>query len=122
MTALAGVALYPRLPAEMAIHFSASGTPDNFVSKAVAVALLPTIMLATLCIIEVAMRTDPPDDPRTAAVVTVATTALMAAVHGLILAWNLGYPVPFDLVLLGVAVWTVGVCGYAIRREGLSLG
>ncbi|MBV0924332.1 DUF1648 domain-containing protein [Halomicroarcula limicola] len=122
LTALAGVVLYPRLPAKVAIHFSASGTPDNYVSKAVAVTLLPALMLATLCLIEVAMRADPPDDPRTGAVVTVATMALMAAVHGLVLAWNLSYPVPFDLVLLGVAVWTVAVCGYAVRREGLNLG
>ncbi|WP_135305730.1 DUF1648 domain-containing protein [Haloarcula amylovorans] len=122
LTTLAGVVLYPQLPAEVAIHFSASGTPDNYVSKTVAVVLLPVFMLVTLLVIEGAMRVDPSGDPRTARVVTVATMALMAAVHGLVLAWNLGYPISFDLVLVGVAVWTIAVCGYAIRRERLNLG
>ena len=50
LTALVGVALWPRLPAEMAIHFSASGRPDNYVSRAVGVGLMPVILVATLLI------------------------------------------------------------------------
>ncbi|WP_226011798.1 DUF1648 domain-containing protein [Halomicrobium salinisoli] len=117
LTALAGVAVWPRLPAEMAIHFSASGTPDSYVSKAVGVALVPAIMLATLLLIEGAMRVDPPADSRTADAVTVATMAFVAAVHGLVLAWNLGYAVDFGLVLVGTLLWAAAVCAYAIRRE-----
>jgi len=117
LAALAGVAVWPRLPAEMAIHFSASGTPDNYVPKAVGVALVPAIMLATLLVIEGAMRVDPPADSRTVDAVTVATMAFVAAVHGLVLAWNLGYAVDFGLVLVGTLLWAGAVCAYAIRRE-----
>ncbi|MDS0219880.1 DUF1648 domain-containing protein [Haloarcula sp. S1AR25-5A] len=113
LTALAGVAVWSQLPAEVAIHFSASGTPDNYVSKPVGVVLLPALMLGTLLILKGAFRYDPPETPQVAAAITVATMAFMGAIHGLVLAWNLGYPVPFDLVLGGSLVWAVFIVVYA---------
>ncbi|RLM97010.1 DUF1648 domain-containing protein [Haloarcula sp. Atlit-7R] len=117
LTAMAGVAVWSRLPAEVAIHFSASSTPDNYVSKPVGVVLMPALMLATLVVLEWAFRYDPPDVPQVAATVTVATMAFMGAIHGLVLAWNLGYQVPFDLVLVGSLVWAVLIVGYAVKME-----
>ncbi|SDF02096.1 DUF1648 domain-containing protein [Halorientalis regularis] len=122
LTALAGLAVYPRLPAEVAIHFSASGQPDNYAPRAVAVAAIPVVMVLTHLVIKWAARVDPPDDPRTMRGITVATMLLLAVVHGLVLAWNLGYAVPFDLVLVGVLVWGALVAGYAVVREyGLGI-
>ncbi|AEM58313.1 hypothetical protein HISP_13870 [Haloarcula hispanica N601] len=117
LTALAGVAVWSRLPAEVAIHFSASGTPDNYVSKPVGVVLMPALMLATLIVLKLAFRYDPPDVPRVAATITVATMAFMSGIHGLVLAWNLGYSVPFDIVLVGSLVWTVVMVAYALKAE-----
>ncbi len=117
LTALAGFAVSPRLPAEMAIHFSASGRPDNFAPKAVAIAAIPVVMILTHLVMQLASRVDPSTDPRTMTGITVATMLLLAAVQGLVLAWNLGYAVPFDLVLAGSLVWSVLVAGYAIVRE-----
>ncbi|WP_123534938.1 DUF1648 domain-containing protein [Halosimplex salinum] len=116
-TLLAGVALWGRLPAEMAIHFSASGTPDNFVPRWAAVGSMPALMVVTLLFVDAAARFDPPKDPRVIDVVKVATAGLLAAVQGFILAWNLGYEVPFDLLMAGVLLWTVAVVGYAVARE-----
>ncbi|AQL43388.1 hypothetical protein BV210_12105 [Halorientalis sp. IM1011] len=122
VTALAGLAVYPELPAEMAIHFSASGQPDNFVPKAVGVAAVPAGMVLTHLVLKWAVRVDPPDDPRTIVFVTVATMLLLAAIQGLVLAWNLGYAVPFDLVLLGVLAWGALVVAYtAVREYGLGI-
>ncbi|WP_424017778.1 DUF1648 domain-containing protein [Halorientalis pallida] len=122
LTALAGVVVYPRLPAEMAIHFSATGQPDNFAPKPVAVAAIPVVMILTHLVMQWAARVDPPTDPRTMTGITVATMLLLAAVQGLVLAWNLGYAVPFDLVLVGVLVWGALVAGYGIVREyGLGI-
>lgn len=121
-TAAAGVALWPRLPAEMAIHFSATGTPDNYVSKPLAVFLMPAIMLGTLAFLAAALRVDPPEDPHIASVTAVSTMGFMAAIQGLVLAWNLGYPVAFDLVMVGVLLWVVALLGYVVVRErGVSL-
>lgn len=44
LAALAGVALWSQLPAEMAVHFDASGTPDSYVSKRVDVLLAPVFV------------------------------------------------------------------------------
>ncbi|MFW6320476.1 MAG: DUF1648 domain-containing protein [Halohasta sp.] len=122
LTAAAGVALWPRLPAEMAIHFSATGTPDNSVSKPLAVFLMPAIMLGTLAVLAGALRVDPPEDPHIPAVTAVSTMGFMAAIQGLVLAWNLGYPVPFDLVIGGAVLWVLALTGYVTARErGWSL-
>jgi uncharacterized membrane protein len=121
LSALLGVVLWPRLSAEVAIHFSASGTPDNYVPKAVGIALLPALMLATLLFMKWRLRLDPPTDPRVPTVVTLATMGFMAALHVLVLAWNAGYAVSMDDVLVGTFVWAVSLCGYVFAREGISL-
>ncbi|MDT3433632.1 DUF1648 domain-containing protein [Haloarcula sp. 1CSR25-25] len=117
LAALAGVAVWSRLPIDVAIHFSASGTPDTYVSKPVGVVLMPALMLATLTVLKAAFRYDPPEVPQVAATITVATMGFMGAIHGLVLAWNLGYPVPFDLGLIGSLVWAVLIVGYAVKME-----
>ncbi|MDS0261511.1 DUF1648 domain-containing protein [Haloarcula sp. S1CR25-12] len=122
LSVLGSLALWPRLPAEMAIHFSASGTPDNFVPRVVGAFLLPAVMVLTLLVVRWAMRSDPPADPRLGRLVTVATVGFLSALHGLVLGWNLGYPVPFDLVLVVALVLGVALCGYVIRRESVSPG
>lgn len=122
LTVLVSVALWPRLPAEVAIHFSVSGTPDNYVAKPVGVALLPVVMVLTLVFMQWVVRHDPPADPQVPAVVTVATMGFLATLQVLVLGWNLGYPVPFDIVLVGSLIWAAVLCGYAIRREGVSFG
>jgi uncharacterized membrane protein len=120
LATLAGVALWSQLPAEVAIHFSASGTPDNYVPKAVGVLMLPAIMLGTLAVLRLALRFDPPSDPMTGPVVTVGTMAFLGAVHVLVLAWNAGYPVPMDGLIVGSLVWAALITAYVIRKEGFS--
>lgn len=48
----AGLLLWDRLPAQIAIHFAADGTPDNWASKLTAVVWLPLLVTAIhlLCI------------------------------------------------------------------------
>lgn len=121
LTLGSGLLLWPRLPAEMAIHFSASGEPDRFVSKPIAVASMPLLMVATLVFIDAAARLDPPEDPSVLGVVTVATMTLLAAAQGYVFAENLGYAVPLSLFMAGVAVWVVFVVGYTVVRERTSL-
>ena len=114
----AGLVLWPDLPAEMAIHFSASGTPDNYVPRLVGILLLPAVMVVTLIVIRWAESVDPPDERRILAVTSTGTMVLLGVVHVLVLAWNVGYDVPFDAVLVGAVLWAVVLGGYAILREG----
>ncbi|WP_336336594.1 SdpI family protein [Haloarcula brevis] len=87
------------------------------IASACIVALLPALMVATLVVLKGAFRYDPPDVPQVGTTITVATMAFMATVHGLVLAWNLGYAVPFDLVLAGSLVWAVLIVVYAANGE-----
>lgn len=119
-TAAVGVALLPRLPAEVAIHFSAGGTPDNFVPRSVAVVMLPLIAVGTIAIVRLAARVDPPNDPRSIDVLIVGVTGLLCAIHLLVLGWNLGYAVPISLVVVGAVLWTSGLAGYVVLRENAA--
>ena len=121
-TLAAGLALRPELPAEVAIHFSAAGEPDNYFGRDLAVLSMPALMLATLLFMQAAGRYDPPEDPQVLRVVSLATMLLLAAVQAFIFAWNLGYEPSFDLFLAGVAVWMIAVVGYAVSKEGVDLG
>ena len=118
VTAALGLALAPRLPAEVAVHFTAAGEPDNYVPRLVALALAPAVAVATLAVVRGAARLDPPNDPRSIDAVVLGTTGLLAAVHLLVLAWNLGYRVPMSLVAAGAVLWTLALAGYVVLREG----
>lgn len=116
-TTLVGLTLLPRLPAEVAIHFTAGGTPDDHVSPLVAVLLLPVITLSTIVVVRVAARVDPPEDPRSIDVLLVGVTAMLCTIHLLVLGWNLGYAVPMWLVVVGAVLWTTGLAAYVVVRE-----
>ena len=88
------------------------------VSKALAVVLLPAVMLATLAVLRVAARFDPPDDERAFTVTVVETMLLLAVIQFLVLGWNLGYVVSMDAVLVGAVLWAITLVGYSYHRTG----
>ena len=117
LTAVGGVAVWPRLPENMAIHFTAGGAPDNFVPRSVGVLLMPALMILTVEIIRGAIHLNPPENHRVPQVVEVSTLAFMGVLHGLVLAWNLGSPVPFEYVLIGTFGWAIAILGYAFKAD-----
>ncbi|WP_276249574.1 DUF1648 domain-containing protein [Haloarcula rara] len=121
LAALFGIALWPRLPAEVAIHFSATGTPNDYVPKAIGVALLPAIMLITQLVLTVGTAVDPPSHPQTGPAITVATTGFLALVHVLVLAWNAGYSVPLEGLLVASLVFAALLVGYTVWREEFAI-
>lgn len=116
-TTAAGFVLLPRLPAEVAIHFTAGGTPDNHVSPLVAVLSVPAIALVVIAVVRAAARYDPPKDPRSIDVLLVGVTAMLCAIHLLVLGWNLGYAVSMTAVVVGAVLWTFGLAAYVVVRE-----
>lgn len=115
---LAGVLAWAQLPDQMAIHFTASGTPDSHVSKLTGVLLVPAIMVVAYAAVRGAFLVDGPRDPRTATTTVVATLGLCAALQLFVVGWNLGYRLPSEVLLGGVALWAVGLVWYVRRREG----
>jgi uncharacterized membrane protein len=110
--ALLGVILWPQLPSEMAIHFDASSTPDNYVSKPVGVFLTPAIGLGAILFVRAKMAVDNVQaNPVSTRFSMLFTGIVIAYVQVLVLVWNLGYT--FDMttavvpVLLGAGafVW-----------------
>lgn len=116
---VAGVVLWPRLPGQVAIHFSASGTPGNYVSRTVAVVAMPAVMVVTGGFLKVVMRIDPPTNKRAYDAIVCSTLLLLLVIHLFTLGWALGYRIPFVVVPAVVAVWTVFVVGSALASEGL---
>jgi len=112
-----GVVLLPDLLPAVAIHFSASGTPDNYVPRLLTVVFVPFVMLATVAIVRGAARLDPPNDPRSMDVVVVGTTTLLGAIHLVVLGWNLGYRVPMTLVSVGAVAWMTVIAGYVVLNQ-----
>lgn len=115
---LAGVIVWSSLPAEMAIHFDASGTPDNFVPKSVAVFLTPAIGLGSIVFMRAVAHADPSADQRTLSAAVVFVGGVIAYVQGLVLAYNLGYRYDMTLALVPVFLGTAILVGYAFHREG----
>lgn len=117
--ALAGVALWPRLPAEMAIHFDASGTPDNYASKPVGVFLTPVLGVVAVALMRGTKRIDPSADERTLSVAVVYLAGVIAYVQGLVLAFNLGYAFSMTAALAPVFVGAAVLVAYALARDGV---
>lgn len=121
--ALAGVVLWPRLPGEMAIHFDASGTPDNYTSKPLGVVLAPAIGVLAVAAMRGAKRIDPGADERTLSVAVVYVAGVIAYVQGLVLAFNLGHAFSMTAALAPVFVGAAVLVAYALVRDGaLSAG
>lgn len=107
---VAGLALWSALPEQMAIHWGASGNPDNHVPKPLAVLGLPAFGAATIAFTRLApdsLKTNPGGE--NLAVLFVA--GVFAFLQGVVYAWNLGYRFDVTLVVapivLGAAVLVV---------------
>lgn len=95
VTALASVLLAPELPAEMAIHFDASGQPDNYMAKHLALAGIPLLAAGLVVLFALLPRIDPlgqnVEQFKTAYdIFAVGMIGFLAYVQALVLAYNLG--------------------------------
>ncbi|RDI70676.1 DUF1648 domain-containing protein [Halopelagius longus] len=112
-SAVAGLLLLPSLPDQFAIHFGTAGDPDSFTSPLVGVLLLPVIGLGSLLFVRGISSVAGSEDVPPA--FGLLLSAFLAYVQGVVLAWNLGYPVDVGLAVLpGVLVLLV--VGLAIDR------
>lgn len=87
---------YGRLPAEMAIHWNATGVADSTVSKPVALAIFPAAIALVWAIFAVDHRVDPLGSNIRAFgqyhdAFAAGLMGFLAYCHGLVIVWNLGY-------------------------------
>jgi uncharacterized membrane protein len=93
---LAGAALWNRLPDQMASHWNANDEVDGYISKFWGVFLMPLITLGMLVLFLVLPNIDPlkaniAQFRESFNLFIVLIVAFMLYVHGLTLAWSLGY-------------------------------
>jgi uncharacterized membrane protein len=116
LTALASALAYPEMPAEMVTHWGTDG-PDGSMGRTAALALLPALALAMLAMFELLPRIDPLGEAITDLegyydLLVLTVVGLLAYVHGVMIAWNLGYE--FDVVqatapAVGAVLFVAGV-------------
>lgn len=119
LVVVAGLALWPRLPTEMAIHFGTGGAPDDFVGRPVGVLLTPTIGVAVVLLIRRGRGlSGPAPSPALEDASVVVAGVVVAYVQGLILAWNVGVEFDVTVAVLPVLALAGVLTLYALWREG----
>lgn len=116
LAGLLGVAAWPQLPAEMAIHFDGSSTPDNYVGKTTGVFLLPAIGLGAILFVRAKMAVDGvTTDPEMAHLGMLFTGVVIAYVQMLVVAWNLGYQFSMTTAIVPVLFGAAALVWYQYR-------
>lgn len=81
---------------------------------------MPTVMVATGAVLKGAARIDPPKNVHAHDAVVCSTMLLFLVVHLFTLGSSLGYRIPFAVLPVATAVWTLFVVGYTLKHEGVS--
>ncbi|WP_027408473.1 SdpI family protein [Anoxybacteroides tepidamans] len=95
----------PYLPEQVAIHWNASGVADGFAGKWFGAFLLPLLMTFIVVLMSVLPKFDPKKAnygsfQKSYSISTVALSLFFFAIHIVMLAFNLGFPVDVGLVVL----------------------
>jgi uncharacterized membrane protein len=121
----ASIAIYPSLPSLVASHWGADGQVNGYMSRFWGVFLLPLVMIFLAALFQVLPRLDPThrntDELREQmGSFGVVITLFFLVIHALMLAWNLGYEIPFNVVLpvlMGGLFYFIGdLCLHAKRN------
>jgi uncharacterized membrane protein len=96
--------LYPLLPSQIASHWNIDGQVNVYMGKFWGVFLVPLIMIFLAALFQVLPRLDPthhnPAELRQQLnSFTMVLVLFLLLIHGLVLAWNLGYEIAFGVVL-----------------------
>ena len=114
---------YPQLPPTVATHWNVRGTPDGFSSRAVAVAIIPGVILVITALFNVLPRLDPRRENYTKFIGTywlIANAVILFILigHAMIIATGLGFAVKIDrLMPIGVGLLFIVLGNYVTRVE-----
>jgi uncharacterized membrane protein len=114
---------YPQLPPTVATHWNLRGTPDGFSSRAMAVSIIPVVILVMTGLFSVLPKLDPRRENYAKFISTYwlianAVIVFMLIAHGMIIASGLGYSVKIDrLMPIGVGLLFIFLGNYLTRVE-----
>jgi uncharacterized membrane protein len=117
IAALLAVAVYPRLPESIAVHWDLRGNANGWMPRAAGAFFGPVFMLVLWQFMRLVPRLDPrvegaPDASGAYEAIVAATLLLLFAVHVAVLAIALGYRVPVGRLapaLVGALFVVIGV-------------
>jgi uncharacterized membrane protein len=113
LSLVASVALYGRLPGEIAVQFS-DGAPSSVLSKPVGAFVVPSVGAVVVAGIRIAPRLGLDRDRNPD--LGVLLTGVVAYVHALVLLWNTGTRFPPTLAVLPLVVGIVAITVYVGTR------
>jgi uncharacterized membrane protein len=119
----ASIWAFPQLPPTVATHWNLRGTADGFSSRAVAISIIPVVILLMTGLFNVLPRLDPRHENYSRFIGTYwlianAVIVFMLVAHGMIIATGLGYSVRIDrLMPIGVGVLFIVLGNYLTRVE-----
>jgi hypothetical protein len=116
-SALLGGVLWSRLPATVVVRFSAGGTPETAVSKAVAVAFVPLLVFVTTAGLALLAERAPDADRESVGVLGLATAVFVTGVHGAVLARNVGVAVSLNAVVGGGVLVVAAATGVVLLGD-----
>jgi uncharacterized membrane protein len=108
------IALYDKLPDQVAVHFNTAGEPDNYASKFFAAIGLPLIMAAINIVTHVMLDSDPRRMNASAAIKYLSKwliPALTVILMPITLFIALGYDIPVQIIVpafVGVIIAAIG--------------
>lgn len=114
---------YPSLPPQVATHWNLRGTPDDYSSRFVAVAIGPLLVLGITLLFNVLPKFDPRRENYVKFLSTYwlfanAVIVFMLILHGVVIATGLGYSVRIDrLMPLFIGLLFVIIGNYLTRVE-----
>lgn len=115
---LSGIALYPRLPDQIPIHWNIEGEVDDYASRFWGVFMLPFTNLLVLLIFTFMPLLDPrkenyPKFSRSYRAIKAITVVFFAVLHFLVLAFALGYELDISrIVVVGAALLFIVMGNY----------
>lgn len=123
LVVLGTAVVYPRLPETMVTHWGVQGQPNGWMSRFWGVAIAPLMMVALYLLFWAIPSIDPLKENIAAFrplynLFVVGVMVFLAYVHGLSLAWNLGWQVDIGSALLPVlGLFFIGVGWFLPRAK-----
>ena len=108
------LALYDKLPAQIAVHFDQTGAPDNYLPKALAVFGLPVFLAALNLFTHFMLDHDPRRENASATMKLVAKWSvplISVIVMPVILFMAMGAEIPITMLVTGLVGMLFVICG-----------
>jgi uncharacterized membrane protein len=121
VSSLASILVIPRLPDMVVSHWGANGQPNGYMPKLLFVGFMPIILIITCAMMLFLPQVDPLkrnfESMRSMYYwFVIGFCLVMAYIHGLSLAYNLGFSFNFTTLMMPAFAALMGLTGFLVER------